>query len=233
MQGLTRRTVTRTILMAALSPMAVRAAVAPIRIGAVLSLTGPYASLGTSQRNAFALFPGTIAGRPVEVQVEDASDAGMAEAACRRLMEANGIDILFGTTVRPTTLPAIPIPIASATGTPMISFAASSAVIEPQEGARRWMFKPAPADRLTTDPLLAHMAANRIASFVTIAFSTAYGDGLVAAIGAGAAARGLRTLAVDRSPRPPRTSRHRPGAPWQATRTRCSWRHPACRSCCP
>ena len=159
MEGRTRRDIARTILLAALLPVAARAAPLPVRIGAVLSLTGPYASLGIPQRKTFALFPQTIAGRALEVRIEDdVSDAGIVERACQRMMERDGVDIPFGTTVTPTTLSAVPI--AGTTGTPAISFAAPSADIKPQEGDRRWLFKPALADRLTTEALAAHMTAD-------------------------------------------------------------------------
>ncbi len=197
MEGHTRRAVVRAALLAAAVPSIARAGAAPVRIGAVLSLSGPYASLGVPQRNTFKLLPQTVVGRPLEVEVEDdASDAGLAEQACRRFVEGQGVDVLFGTTVTPTTLPAIAV--AGGSGTPMISFAASSVVIEPQESDRRWLFKPAPADRFTTDPLVAHMAANGVATFATVAFSTPYGDGLVAAMTAGAAERNLRSVATER-----------------------------------
>ena len=193
----TRRVVTQALLLSTVMPAVTQAAMPPIRIGAILSLTGPYASLGLPQRNTLALLPASIAGHPIDVQVvDDAGDPAMAANAARQMMDRDAIDILFGTTVTPTTLPVIPT--AGATGTPVVSFAASSAVIEPQDGAKRWIFKPAPADRLTTDPLVAHMAANSIGSVSVIAFSTAYGDGLIAAVAAGAAARRIRIVSTER-----------------------------------
>ena len=197
MEGHTRRAIIHASLLTAAVPRIALAGPDPVRIGMVLSLSGPYASLGVPQQNTITLFPQIIGGRPLQIQVEDdASDADLAEKACRKLVGGRGVDILFGTTVTPTSLPAIKV--AGGSETPMISFAASSAVIEPQEGDRRWLFKPAPADRFTTDPLVAHMAANGVATFATIAFSTAYGDGLVASILTRTAERNLRSLTIER-----------------------------------
>ena len=63
----------------------------PIKIGAVLSLTGTYAALGESEKNAIELEverindAGGIDGRPIEVLIEDdATDEAKAVAAASK-----------------------------------------------------------------------------------------------------------------------------------------------------
>ncbi len=77
----------------------------PIRIGAVLSLTGTYAGLGGPEKNAIELEvdrineAGGIDGRLVEVIIEDdATDEAKAVAAATKLIEQDGVVAIIGAT---------------------------------------------------------------------------------------------------------------------------------------
>lgn len=77
----------------------------PIRVGAVLSLSGTYAALGQSERNAIELEverinkADGIDGRKIEVLVEDdATDESKAVAAVSRLIEQEGVVAVIGAT---------------------------------------------------------------------------------------------------------------------------------------
>lgn len=77
----------------------------PIRIGAVLSLTGTYAGLGTPEKNAIDLEvakindAGGVNGRPIEVVYEDdATDAAAAQAAVGKLVDQEGVVAILGAT---------------------------------------------------------------------------------------------------------------------------------------
>jgi branched-chain amino acid transport system substrate-binding protein len=77
----------------------------PIKIGAVLSLTGTYAGLGVPEKNAIALEvarfneAGGLDGRKVEVVYEDdATDPGKAQAATTRLIEQEKVRAIIGAT---------------------------------------------------------------------------------------------------------------------------------------
>ncbi len=77
----------------------------PIRIGAVLSVTGPYAGLGVPERNAIELEvarindAGGINGRPLEVLYEDdATDEAAAQAAAVKLIDRDGVVAIIGAT---------------------------------------------------------------------------------------------------------------------------------------
>lgn len=163
---------------------------APANIGAILSLTGPGASLGIPQRNTFELLPKTIAGRAVRMTVlDDATDSSAAVRNVRKLIDEERVDAIIGPTVTPPSL-AVLDAIGQAE-VPMLSLAGANAIVEPQEGARRWAFKTAPADRLMTTPVAAHMARNGVKTYAAIAFATAFGDGQIAALDASARAYGL------------------------------------------
>lgn len=168
-----------------------------VTIGGVLSLTGPGASLGIPERNTLDLIPRTAGGTALRVVVlDDASDSTAAVRAARKLVDEERADILFGPTVTPTSLAVLEV--AGQAEIPMLSLAGSSSIVEPQEGARRWAFKPAPADRLMTAPVVEHMARAGAKTYAGIAFSTAFGDGQMAAIDANAERAGLRNVVTAR-----------------------------------
>ncbi|MDO8963772.1 MAG: ABC transporter substrate-binding protein [Coriobacteriia bacterium] len=77
----------------------------PIKIGAVLSLTGSYAGLGAPEKNVLDMEAkrlndaGGIGGRPVEIIiVDDATDPAKAQAAATRLIEQDKVVALIGAT---------------------------------------------------------------------------------------------------------------------------------------
>jgi len=78
---------------------------APIRVGAILSLTGSYAALGASEKQALELeverfnAAGGVGGRQIEVVIEDdATDEAKAVAAASKLIEQDGVIAIIGAT---------------------------------------------------------------------------------------------------------------------------------------
>ena len=80
---------------------------AEIVIGAVNSLTGPIASIGTNNARglkAGVAYTGDIGGEKVRViSFDDASDAATASKLARKLIEEDHVDILIGTAGAPST----------------------------------------------------------------------------------------------------------------------------------
>src|SRR4051794_23507089 len=83
------------------TPRIARAQAGPIRIGLMAPLSGVVAAGGKEIVEGFNMFweekGNSIAGRPVEIIVED--DAGNPDTAlqkARRLVEQNNVDFLFG-----------------------------------------------------------------------------------------------------------------------------------------
>ncbi len=164
---------------------------ADITVGAVLSLTGPAASLGIPERNTIELLPRTMAGQPVRwVVLDDASDTTAAVRAVRKLVDEERVDVILGPSNTPNSLAVLD----AAAGTPTVSLAGSSSVIEPPEGARRWAFKLTPTERIATGQVAEHMAAAGIRTFASIGFANSFGDGYINAMEAEAAARGVQPL---------------------------------------
>ena len=99
-----------------------------LKVGVVVSATGPAASLGIPERNTFLMIQelvdrqGGVAGRKVEfVILDDASDTTQAVRNTRRLVEEGAVAVI-GSTITPNSLAMIDV-VAEAK-TPMISLAA-------------------------------------------------------------------------------------------------------------
>ena len=111
-------------------------ALADIKIGVSLSLTGPGSGLGIPMQNQFKLFPQTIAGQKVQLIVlDDATDPGKGAANARRFVTEDKVDMIIGSCI--TAVAAAMTDIASEAGTVQL---AGSPVGVPA-GKDRWLFR--------------------------------------------------------------------------------------------
>ena len=108
----------------------------PIKIGAILSLTGTYAGLGEPEKNLIELEvekindAGGVNGRPIEVIIEDdATDEAQAVAAASRLIEQENVVAIIGATGTGQTM-AIRSDVQRA-GIPQVSMAGGTVITDP------------------------------------------------------------------------------------------------------
>jgi branched-chain amino acid transport system substrate-binding protein len=149
---------------------------AQIKVGVVVSATGPAASLGIPEKNTFALMPKEIGGKTVDyIVLDDASDTTTAVKNIRKLIFDEKVDIVIGSTVTPNSLAMVDV--AAESETPMISMAASAAIIEPVDAKRRWVFKTPQNDSHMSTAITAHMADAGVKTIGFIGFADAYGEG--------------------------------------------------------
>src|SRR5476649_1989707 len=67
-----------------------------VKIGLVLSLTGPAASLGIPARDTVALLPKEMGGRPVDyIILDDASDTTQAVQTTKKLISEDHVDAII------------------------------------------------------------------------------------------------------------------------------------------
>jgi branched-chain amino acid transport system substrate-binding protein len=152
------------------------AASAQIKVGVTVSATGPAASLGIPEKNTFALLPKEIGGKSVQyIVLDDASDTTTAVKNTRKLLTEDNVDVVIGSTVTPNSLAMIDV--ASESETPMISMAASAAIVEPVDAKRRWVFKTPQNDSHMATAITGHMADRGIKTVAFIGFADAYGEG--------------------------------------------------------
>ncbi|HSW07326.1 ABC transporter substrate-binding protein [Aquabacterium sp.] len=170
---------------------------ATIKVGVLLSLSGPGASLGIPEKNTIEVLPPTLGGQPVRyIVLDDATDTVGATKHARRLVEEDKVDLIIGPTVTPTSLAALEV--AGAAQTPMISLAGSGAIVLPPEGARRWAFKLAPNEPTMGAYIFDHLQAAQRKTLAYIGFNTAFGDSFIKEMNKIAAERGIKVLADER-----------------------------------
>lgn len=170
---------------------------ADIRVGVVLSTTGPAAAIGIPSKNTVQMWPATIGGQRAQVIVlDDASDPSMAVRNVRKLIAEDKVDVIVGPTIVPTALASLD---AVAEGqTPMITLAASASIVEPQDAKRRWAFKMPQNDSQMATLVTQHMADNGVHTVGFIGFTDAYGESWWREFSKLADVRKLRVVANER-----------------------------------
>ncbi|CAG4887979.1 hypothetical protein R69919_00432 [Paraburkholderia gardini] len=150
-------------------------AAAQVKIGLVLSLTGPAASLGIPARDTVALFPKELAGQKVEYLVfDDASDTTQAVQNTKKLISEEHVDAIIGSSITPNSLAMIDV-IAEGQ-TPTISLASSAKIIEPVDAKRRWMFKTPQTDAMMASAIAEHASEHGVKTIAYIGQADALGE---------------------------------------------------------
>ena len=148
----------------------------PVRVGVVISETGPGASLGIPDGRSIRLLPRDLGGTLVEwIVLDDGSDTTRAVANMRKLVADNRVDAVIGSTVTPASIAMVEV--AAELRVPMISLAGSAAIVSPVDDRRRWVFKTAQNDALMATAVADHMAGAGVKSLALVSVSDSYGDG--------------------------------------------------------
>jgi branched-chain amino acid transport system substrate-binding protein len=172
-------------------------AAAQIRIGLMVSATGPTSAIGIPQKNTGDILPRTIGGASVEyVSLEDGGDATRAVQNVKKLIAEDRIDALIGPSTTPNAFAILDV-IADAK-VPMMATVGTSAVVEPLDVRKRWVFKTTQNDDLIAAALLKHMVKNGIRTVGFIGFNDPYGDNWLKVFSALGEKSGVRVVAVER-----------------------------------
>ncbi|MBO4225602.1 ABC transporter substrate-binding protein [Bradyrhizobium neotropicale] len=149
---------------------------ADIKVGIVVSASGPGSALGQPQMRTVAALPKEIGGeKVVYIPLDDESDPTKGVQSARRLVIQDGVDILIGSSLTPVTMPMLDIAMESKT--PIISLAAATAIVQPMDDRRKWAFKVVPNDDLMAAAILKHIAKSGIKTLGYIGVSDGYGEG--------------------------------------------------------
>jgi branched-chain amino acid transport system substrate-binding protein len=176
------------------SPLVVQA---QIRIGLMVSATGPTSAIGIPQKNTGDILPRTIGGASVEyVSLEDGGDATRAVQNVKKLIQEHHIDALIGPSTTPNAFAILDV-IAEAK-VPMMATVGTSSVVEPLDAKKRWVFKTTQNDDLIAAALLSHMTKDGVKSIGFIGFNDPYGENWLKVFGALAEKAGVKVVAVER-----------------------------------
>jgi len=150
----------------------------PIKIGSVLSLTGPAAFLGDPEIKTLQQYvddinaKGGVLGRPLDlVYYDDGSDASKANGFGKRLIDDDKVDILIGGTTTGSTMSMVPL--AEKAGTPFISLAGAVVIIEP---VKKWVFKTPHTDRMAAEKVYEDMKKRGLTKVALLTETSGFGQ---------------------------------------------------------
>ena len=187
----------RLTLLAALAACAALPAFAQVRIGLMVSATGPTSAIGIPQKNTGDLLPRRIGATTIEyVQLDDGGDTTRAVQNVKRLVQQDNIDALIGPSTTPNALAIMDV-IAEA-GVPVMATVGTSAVVEPLDAKKRWVFKTTQNDDLIAAALIRHMQKTGVKSVGFVGFNDPYGENWLRVFGGLAEKAGIRVAPVER-----------------------------------
>ncbi|HET6719881.1 MAG TPA: ABC transporter substrate-binding protein [Rhodocyclaceae bacterium] len=150
----------------------------PIKIGSVLSVTGPAAFLGDPELKTLQLYvekinkDGGVGGRPLQlVHYDDASDAGKANGFAKRLIEEDKVDLIVGGTTTGSTMSMVPL--VEKAGTPFVSLAGAVVIVEP---VKKWVFKTPHTDRMAAEKVFEDMKKRGLTKVALLSETSGFGQ---------------------------------------------------------
>jgi branched-chain amino acid transport system substrate-binding protein len=168
-----------------------------VKVGLMVSATGPTAAIGIPQRNTAALLPTRIGDASIQyIQLEDGGDTTRAVQNARKLIGEDNVDALIGPSTTPNALAILDI-VAEAK-VPLLATVGTQAVVEPVDARKRWVFKTTQNDDLIAAVLLKHMQRNGVRTIGFIGFNDPYGENWFKVFGGLADKAGLRIVASER-----------------------------------
>jgi branched-chain amino acid transport system substrate-binding protein len=163
-----------TLVMGAVSAFAAD----PIKIGSVLSVTGPAAFLGDPELKTLQMYvddlnkKGGVIGRPLQlVHYDDGSDANKANGFAKRLIDDDKVDILVGGTTTGSTMSMVPL--VEKAGVPFISLAGAVVIIEP---VKKWVFKTPHTDRMAAEKVFEDMKKRGLTKVALLSETSGFGN---------------------------------------------------------
>jgi branched-chain amino acid transport system substrate-binding protein len=187
-----------TALVSALAlALMAHGAMAQVRIGLMVSATGPTSAIGIPQKNTAELLPKKIGDVSVEYfQLEDGGDTTRAVQNAKKLIGEDNVDAIIGPSTTPNAFAILDV-IAEAK-VPLMATVGTSAVVEPQDAKKRWVFKTTQNDDLIAAALIRNMAKVGVKSVGFIGFNDAYGENWYKVFGGLAEKAGISIVANER-----------------------------------
>jgi len=149
----------------------------PIKIGSVLSVTGPAAFLGDPELKTMQLYidkinkDGGVLGRQLQlVHYDDGSDANKANSFAKRLIEDDKVDLIVGGTTTGATMSMVPL--VERAGVPLISLAGAVVIVEP---VKKWVFKTPHTDRMAAEKVFEDMKKRGISKVALLSETSGFG----------------------------------------------------------
>jgi branched-chain amino acid transport system substrate-binding protein len=173
--------------------VATGAAQAQIKLGVILSISGPGAAMGVGYKGAFALLPDEIAGQKVEYIIrDDATDASTGYAIAQKMISEDHVDAFIGPSLSATD--AAVAPLANKSKVPMLAMAPYE--YDPQK--EPYTFNDAQPLSLIVDVIFKYIEKQNVKTIGYIGFSDGWGDQVLAATKTSAAEANIKILTDER-----------------------------------
>lgn len=167
-----------TLFAGAILAAAPARAADPIKIGSVLSVTGPASFLGDPELKTLQLYveeinkTGGLLGRPLQlIHYDDGGDASKANAFGKRLVEDDNVDFIVGGSTTGSTMAMVPL--IEKAGVPFMSLAGAVVVVEP---VKKWVFKASTTDRIAAERVLTDMKAKGLTKIALLSDTSGFGQ---------------------------------------------------------
>src|ERR1700677_2124231 len=166
---------------------------AQIKLGAIMSISGPGAAMGVGYKGAVDFFPKEIAGQQVEYIVrDDATDANTAFTIAQKMISEDHVDAFIGPSL--TASDAAVAPLANQAHVPMLAMAP----YEYDPTKQPYTFNDAQPLSLMVAAVFKYMQQQGVKDVGYIGFSDGWGDQVLAATRLSAETDGIKILADER-----------------------------------
>lgn len=172
-------------------------AAAPIRIGALFSVTGPASFLGEPEKNTLELLvkelnaKGGVKGSKIELVVYDTQgDATKAVQLANKLIKNDKVSAIIGPSTTGETMAVIPV--AEKEQIPLVSCAAGIKITEP---VKKWIFKTPANDHVAAEKILDYAAKLKQKKIALLTVSDSFGSSGREQLKALAARKGFSVVA--------------------------------------
>lgn len=153
---------------------------AQVKIGAVLSVTGPASFLGDPEKKTLDIYvealnaKGGVNGQKIQViTYDDGADANAARTFATRLIEEDKVVAVVGGTTTGATLAMMPA--FEDAEIPFISLAGAIQIVQP---VRKWTFKTPHTDRMACEKIFADLKRRNLTTIALISGTDAFGKSM-------------------------------------------------------
>ena len=157
-----------------------REAPAQIKVGSVLSVTGPASFLGDPEKRTLDTYvdeinaKGGVNGQKLQLIIyDDGGDANNARTFATRLIEEDKVAAMVGGTTTGATLAMIPV--FEEAQIPFISLAGAIQIVEP---VRKWVFKTPHTDKMACEKIFADLKQRKMTTVALISGTDAFGKSM-------------------------------------------------------
>jgi branched-chain amino acid transport system substrate-binding protein len=153
---------------------------AQIKVGSVLSISGPASFLGDPEKRTLEIYideinaKGGINGQKLQLVVyDDGGNADNARTFATRLVEEDKVVAMVGGTTTGSTLAMIPV--FEEAKIPFISLAGAIQIIQP---VRQWVFKTPHTDKMACEKIFADLKGRNLTTIALISGTDAFGKSM-------------------------------------------------------